>query len=236
MNVCELIWRILLGIIKFIFGLLGASLIIATSLFKWANIAQLKQISDIGAILNLTYIIDIIIYALLGLGVLFFIISLIGLMGVCFANRVFLLIYECLLILFFVLHLAALILLLAMSNFIEQQYRGFLSTQMASINTNINLDAKCVFMRGLSSLFQCCGAQGPQEFVLSTNRVACCSNWMLTQGCAQPSVDWLRKWAIFLLVLPTAVILAIELSTLIGVPFLVQSITKRMKTIVPQSL
>jgi hypothetical protein len=236
MNACETILRIILAIYKTLLGLIGATLAVTTSLIKWSNITQLKKYNEIGSILNLVLIIDTIIYTLLGLGCILMILAVIGLVGICLTNRGFLLVYEFILAIIFLAHLASLILLIAISGFIEQQYRTHLNAQLTVVNTNAYGDmyAKCAFMRGLSSYFNCCGLStinGPQDFTSSVTRVSCCADWTRTQGCAQPAVDWLKSNAIYFLIIPTSVILFVEVSTLICVPLLVFRVNKRLRSV-----
>jgi len=236
MNECETALSIILAIVKTLLGLIGATLTLTTSLIKWSNITQLRKYNEIGSILNLVLIMDSIIYTLLGLGCILMILAVMGLVGVCLTNRVFLLVYESLLTIVFLAHLASLILLIAISGFIEQQYRANLNAQLAVVNTNANGDmyAKCTFMRALSSYFSCCGLSqqnGPQDFASSVTRVTCCTDWTRTQGCAQPAVDWLRSNAIYFLIIPTSVILFVELLTLVCVPLLVFRVNKRLSRV-----
>jgi hypothetical protein len=138
--------------------------------------------------------------------------------------------YEIITVILFMAHVGALIALLVMTPKIEQQYRVTLNTTIADINTPKDQNdaaTKCKLMYGLSEFFTCCGAQGPSDFLDKPSK--CCKDSTQTQGCADASIDWIKKYSTYLLIIPTAVILFIELISIVGVPFMIGRISNDRK-------
>jgi len=193
--------------------------------FKWSNISSLKEISNLEALFQITQI-DAVTIALLCLGGFIVALSVIGLIGVCYEDRCFLIIYDIITVILFLAHVAALIVVLKMTPDLEKQYRASLDSIVESINKPKNkndYDQKCKVMNGLSTFFKCCGSKGPQDFK-ETERNACCNNGALavTQpGCADTSVDFVKKYSTNFLVIPTCVIVFIELLAIVSVSLLI---------------
>ena len=123
-------------------------------------------------------------------------------------------------------HVGALIALLVMTPKIEQQYRATLNSTIVAINAQPTDENKCKLMLSLSNFFECCGAIGPTELV---SKPTCCKTPIPKQGCADASVDWIKKYSTYLLIIPTAVILFVELVSIVGVPFMIGRISREMK-------
>ena len=75
-------------------------------------------------------------------------------------------------------------------------------------------------------MFHCCGVNSPDDFVNATIASECCSADDLTgliyrDGCADKSVEKFKANALNLLVLPSGVILTIELIAMLMVSFLI---------------
>jgi hypothetical protein len=137
--------------------------------------------------------------------------------------------YEIITVILFMAHVGALIALLVMTPKIEQQYRVTLNTTIADINTSPDakiVATKCTLMTELSKFFTCCGAQGPSDFTGSNK---CCKDNTQTQGCADASINWIKKYSTYLLIIPTAIILFIELVSIVGVPFMIGRISNDRK-------
>ena len=158
MSCCGSMFRFLLGLINVIFLVIGIALVVTTSVLKWANISQLKEISGLEKLLNLTSI-DAVTITLLCIGAFIVFLSFVGLIGVCCSNRGFLVVYEIVTVLLFMAHVGALIALLVMQPKIEDQYRAMLNaTVKAIVDPATSADeqtTKCGIMLGLSGLFGC---------------------------------------------------------------------------------
>jgi hypothetical protein len=224
MGCCGSLFRFLLGLINILFLLIGIALVVTTSVLKWSNISKLKEIKGLETVLDLTSI-DAVTIALICIGGFIIFLSFIGLVGVCCSNRCFLIMYEIITLILFIAHVGALIALLVMTPKIEQQYRATLNSTIAAINAQPTDENKCKLMLSLSNFFECCGANSPTEL---TSKI-CCKVPTPTQGCADASVDWIKKYSTYLLIIPTAVILFVELVSIVGVPFMIGRISKEMK-------
>ena len=226
------IFRILLGVINAIYLLLGIAFLITASVFKSSNINKLKDADDFDRMLN-SAAINVGIF----IATFIIFISIFGLIGVCISNRCFLIMYEILTIILFVSHGVSLIALLVLSPKIEQQVRVLLNTTMDGINkmpvNGIEFKNNCEFMHALSMIFKCCGANGPSDFASSDNLKTCCINQALKQGCADASVDWIKKYSTYLLIIPIAVILFVELVLIVIVPLVIRDISRPHAQIVP---
>ena len=232
MGCCGSLFRFLLGLINVLFLLIGIALVVTTSVLKWSNISKLNEIQGLDTVLNLTSI-DAVTIALLCIGGFIIFLSFIGLVGVCCSNRCFLIMYETITLIIFMAHVGALIALLVMTPKIEQQYRTTLNSTITAINTlpadSNDFKTKCVLMQSLSKFFGCCGANGPTDFTNADNQKNCCQSPVQTGGCADKSVDWIKKYSTYLLIIPTAVIFFIELVSIVGVPFMIARISREMK-------
>ena len=220
------LFQFIFGLINIIFLLIGIALIVITSVFKWSNISSLKKISDLEALFHLTQI-DAVTIALLCLGGFIVVLSVIGLIGVCYEDRCFLIIYDIITVILFLAHVAALIVLLKMTPDLEKQYRASLDSIVDGINERKNqndFERKCKLMNVLSAFFTCCGSKGPQDFKSDTERNACCKNGALAMkqpGCADTSVNYIKKYSTNFLVIPTCVIVFIELLAIVSVSLLI---------------
>ena len=232
MGCCGSLLRFILGLINVLFLLIGIALVVCTSILKWANISKFKEISGLDKLINLTSI-DAVAITLLCIGGFIILLSFIGLIGITCSNRGFLIVYEIVIVILFMAHLGALIALLVMSSKIETEFRKALNDTIITINNPTTsaseLKTKCEIMKGLSNLFTCCGANGPQDFANTANIANCCQDASVKNGCADTSVDAIKKYSIYLLVIPTSVILFIELISIISVPFLIGQISNNMK-------
>ena len=78
----------------------------------------------------------------------------------------------------------------------------------------------------ISRLFHCCGANGPDDIKNSTVALECChvdndTNAVYNQGCADVTVDLLKKNALNFLLIPSCVILLVELYAILIIPVLI---------------
>lgn len=221
---CGSLFRFLLGLINVIFLLIGIALVVTTSVLKWGNISKLQDISGLDKILNLTSI-DALTIGLLCIGGFIIFLSFAGLIGVCCSNRGFLFIYEFITVILFMGNVGAFIALFIMQPQIESQYRSSLNATVVSINAQ-GSDAvqKCELMYLLSNIFACCGANGPNDFVAESAK--CCKDIAVTTGCAEASLDSIKKYSIYFYIF-SAVIFFIELISIIGVPFMIGRISRK---------
>lgn len=232
MGACSILLRVIMGIINFLFFLLGAALVTTTCLLRWGK-------SVIKIDIN-TYIppgvgqgvIDGVTIGLICIGGIIIILSLIGILGITCSNRCLLVLHEIVVILLFLIHLAALILLLVYWPIIERELtKQFNSTSIGLINnstipTNLltNLQ-ECSRIKEISNTFECCGITSPNDFS-QTIQKACCKDPIPNKGCLSVVFEKIKLYSIYFLIIPTSVILFIELISIILVPILVFIISK----------
>lgn len=98
--------RIILSLINIVFLLCGLAVFLIAAALKWADTTLISRfIKDEGirSIIDVSAF-DTVSWALLVLGAFIVLLSLIGLIGACCANRFFLVIYEIILIMLFLSH------------------------------------------------------------------------------------------------------------------------------------
>ena len=154
---------------------------------------------------------------------------------------------------FFLLNSILIVFLAFRSTDIEANYRSDLNRTINHINANENVDNDCQKMKGkllnfktlynlktlikfchifilkaISTIFNCCGVNGPNDFTNSTIALECCHSdgatkmFVYQDGCANKSVASLMK----LIFIASVVIWSIELFLLIMIPFLICSLRK----------
>ncbi len=148
-----------------------------------------------------------------------------GLFGVLFKNRCLLILYEIIVLILFLIHLAALIILLVFYPKVEQVLKEELDRQVDNINNNKNnFISDCAIMKNISSLFECCGSNSPNDIKTQENRLLCCSN-AVVNGCMPTINNLIKRYSNYYIIIPTAIILFIELCALVFVPILICQIT-----------
>jgi hypothetical protein len=226
--------RIVLSIVNIILFLIGAGLIVIGCLIKWSNesLKSLHEINDIKKLIDLATI-DIVLIVIICIGGLLVIISCIGLIGVCCLNRGFLFIYELIILVLFITHLGGLIYVLVSAPQLESQFRKDLNKTIDDLNSNnISADAfdsKCYLIRNLSNIFECCGANGPEDFKSLELRTKCCVNDTTTKGCSDETMSKLKQYSIYYLIIPSAVIFIVELFAIVTIPILIYQISLHLR-------
>lgn len=131
-------------------------------------------------------------------------------------------------VIIFLVHLAALIVLLVAYGPVQTAFTQAFNSTIQTLNTNKSpslSDSTCSLMYNISSLFNCCGSTASSDLSSAAQDV-CCIKPTPQQGCASLVFDNLKKYSIYLLIIPTAVLLGIELLSIILVPFLIASISR----------
>lgn len=163
--------------------------------------------------------------ALIAMGIFISIVSLFGIIGVLYTNKCFLIIYLIIVMSMFTLHGIALIILFAEKNQIEIEYKVYLKKNVNSLilNTASDFNEKCKVMKALSTLFNCCGFNGTNDFTKVEIKIQCCLAKQMI-GCGQHSIDVLKNWTLHFFVIPSCVVLVIELSSILFVSFFLVAI------------
>ncbi len=219
--------RFLLLVVNSLFLILGLVVFIGAAVLKWGNnpfskFSDIKHVDDIVKIGS----IGSIAVTLMVIGGIIIVLSTIGIIGVKFLNKFFLVIYEIIVGILFLSHGIAILVLLFGSSSLETNYKDAVNSTVTKINDNKDFEINAEFMLGLSTLFKCCGSNGPSDFKNATVLKDCCEEqsenkgyW--TEGCAAKSVKTIKDSAVNLLVIPSGIILVVELFSLIMVPCLI---------------
>jgi hypothetical protein len=219
--------RFILAIINVIFLLVGLVVFITAIVLRWGSTSfnKLINIPDINKVIDSASQISGVTIFLLILGGFIILLSVFGLLGIKYMNRFFLIIYEIVVVIIFLAQIIALLVLVFSSSTIETEYRKGLNKTIENINSHpANATDDCALMKSLSNLFDCCGANGPQDFknvTLVTGQICCSKPSLIQKGCADRSVDDIETNVINLVVIPSSVILGIEFFAMLMVPFLV---------------
>jgi hypothetical protein len=212
--------RYLLFILNLLIFLMGLILFILAALLKWTNVfggldlgvfEQIASFASLNGVSTFVLIVAAVIMA----------ISLFGLIGSKTMNRFFLIIYLILIIILFLAHGIALLVLVFGSSTVENLYRQEVNKTVSNLQykQGDEFKALCTVFVEFSDAFQCCGADnGPDDFGNTTIAKECCSKKKdYDKGCGQVSLDAIVKGSINFLVIPSAVILGIELFAIISV-------------------
>lgn len=215
--------RVCLYFVNGIFLIMGLVIFITAAVLKWSDlltdldIAELTQLAAIGSINS----VSIFLMVLGGFAIL---VSLFGILGAKFLNRFFLIIYEIIVLIMFLAHGIALLVLIFSATTITNEYTAFLNKTVTELKSSD--DKGCELVLTLSNLFDCCGGfDGPNDFRNKTLAKSCCkldkNNMTSNQGCASKSVDYITDKSVELLIIPSGVILAVELLAIVMIPFLI---------------
>ena len=214
-----------LVIVNLLFLVLGLVVFITAAVLKWGNgvFSKFTDIPGIGELVNVSKIDGVSIFLLI-LGGFIMLVSFLGLIGVKYLSKPFLMTYGFVVLIMFLAHLIALVVLLFSSSPIETQYTKALNKTITEINENVKEKFKknCDVYKGLSEVFKCCGLNGPNDFTNKTIISECCEPKVPYEvGCGQKSIDDIKKNALNLLFIPSGIILIIELFAVVMVPFLI---------------
>lgn len=228
MGACGIVSRIVLGVVNVIFLLLGIALVVTASLLKWGNLAKLKDLQATQTVISFVAI-DGVAIALICIGAFAIFLSLIGLIGLGCSNRCLLIFYEVIVIIVFLAHLAALIVLLVAYPLIEKGFKEVFNSVVTDLQGNTpgssSYQTNCNLMYNISNIFSCCGGNGPSDLSVSVQG-SCCIKPTPTAGCTNQVFGKIKQISVYLLIIPTAVLLFVELVCAITVPFLVVSISR----------
>jgi hypothetical protein len=213
--------RFFLLVINILVVLLGLLVFILAAVLKWGS--GLKDIVDVPGFDKIFDIaaIGTVGTALLILGAFCVVVGAFGFIGVKSLNRFFLFIYEIVLLVLFLGHAIALLYLVFNTSSIENLFRDEMKKTVEIINKGNTTDGykeRCDLMNGLSTLFSCCGNTSPGDLTI---RQACCNvDYTNSTGCSNKVIDDIKNQSVYYLVIPSSVILFIELVGLIMVVFL----------------
>merc|ERR1719468_1135172 len=94
---------------------------------------------------------------------------------------------------------------------------------VTDLNDDPSKQTNCDIMKTISTAFDCCGYEGPLNN--ATTAEDCCKvnkdKTIPKQGCNEKSINKIEKNALNFLIIPSAIILGIEVFVFITVPFLI---------------
>lgn len=223
--------RFVLLLINFLFLIIGIVLLITACILKWGTaFTSLIKIDGIQELVNSSSI-SAVAVVLLILSVFIIIVSLFGFIGVKWMNRAFMLIYEIIVLLLFITHGVSLLVVVFGWSSLETEFKKEFTKTIADLNSNetapVDFDNKCQLSFALSELFKCCGAEGPDDFFNATLVTQCCKSEAYKDGCNNKVIKEIEAITSNLLVVPSVILLVIELFSIIMVPFLMGAVKRR---------
>lgn len=233
---CGSLIRVILSVINVIFLLIGLTIFITSAVFKWSpssivnkvvNDPHLQPLMDLmGNELNAITVVLMIV------GGFIILLSLVGLIGAACANRCFLVIYEVIIVLLFLTHTGALLFAVIKSPDLEKRFQKGLNDTMDNLNNpNTASDEAaldCSMFYVLSDVFDCCGANGPDDFKNATLVSTCCVGDEQI-GCNERIVSTVKENSVNIVLIPNSIILVFEFIIIIMVPFLIGRIGKGLR-------
>jgi hypothetical protein len=213
-----------------IFFILGVMVFVTAAVLKWgSSLTDYLNIEGIQDLVGLSSINSITTFLLI-LGAFIIVVSVSGFVGAKFNNRFFLIAYTVILVLLFLAHGVGLIILLVDSSTFEDEFKkDFNSTINILVNSTASREKyneTCTLLLSVSKVFKCCGADKVEILPIET-RKKCCTNFeTVKSGCTPVIIDDIKSNAFNLIVIPSLVVLAVELFGIILVPFLIGRIRK----------
>jgi len=199
--------------------LLGIVVLIAAAVLKWGSniLTQILKINAISDYITPSTLNGAII-TLLVLGVFITLVSLVGIIGVKCMSKFLLVVYFIVILILFLVHFILLIVLVFGKSQLQKAIdQGLDKMKARAIEKKSNSSAECDGFLQLSKLLSCCGADGPSDFnnTIVDGTVSCCAG-NFTIGCKKESWNQINsKSTLLYLVVPSAVILFIELFAMI---------------------
>lgn len=228
---CGSFIRVVLSLINIIFLIFGIAIFLLAALIKWGDISSISRLinnEDIKSIIDMS-VFNTVAVVLLIFGGFIILLSLIGLIGACCANRFFLVIYELVIIALFLAHGCILIVGGIKSSDVEKEFRKTLNQTAHSLTssnmTETEFKTKCQGFKIISQFFSCCGAESPSDFN-KTLQQECCYGQTQVYGCSQQLISTVKTHGINVIIIPNSVILCFEFLLILIVPFLIGRITK----------
>ena len=213
----------------FIVGLLVTILAIVLKYDK--NFKELINLKELNTILNVGEINSITIL-FLAIGIFVMVLSMIGLFGLLCLSKILLITYEAIIVILFISHGIGLLVLVFGKSKIENEFGKGMVKLVNNLNTLNNASNAYIvdrdIMKALSTTFACCGDQSSKDFLNNTAPITdfCTEKTIDTDvGCTKKVIDDLTKYASDFLIIPSCVILLVELFIMILTPI----ITGRIK-------
>jgi hypothetical protein len=236
---CSQLYRYILVFFNVIIFIMGLLICILAAVLKWGKLGDFSEIDKLGGgeILGLAKINTITILILV-VGVFALLLSLVGLLGLCYLNKFFLYVYEIVVLLLFLVHgIGLLVALFAKDSIVDLFNKELTSIVDKYTNATTTKDVYCDEMKTLAELFKCCGSQSPSTLKNQTNIDTCCAQsdksivFSVTDtspkyGCVNNVADKLIDNAKSYILIPSGVILVVELIVIVVTPLMIGDIRK----------
>lgn len=220
------LWLVILNLVVFLIGVLVFTL---SAILRWNPNFIIDEITNdkaLESILNFSGL-ETVSNSLLVVGGLLIVMGFIGLVGALCASKFCLISYEVLMVLIFLSHGILVLVVTFTSADLETEFRKELNKTVDTLNspnaTAIQFKNQCATMKALSTIFECCGADGPNDFVNQTIVDDCCMSKVYV-GCGDKTVDTIKNDGIQIILIPNVVFLVLELILILVIPCLVTSI------------
>lgn len=224
--------RILLLALNMVILIAGILVTTFATLLKYnkdfSRLIDTKALTDVINIAQINSIATLFI----SIGIFSILLSLLGIMGLCCLSRCFLIFYEIIIILLFVVHTIGFLVLLFGRGKIETAFKNEMVSIVERLNkskndTHYNID--CDTMLLMSNLFKCCGNNASSDFNENPSIInTCCrvSNTSVTSGCTQKAIYEIENNSVKYLLTPSKVILGVELVVIILNPLIIVGIRR----------
>lgn len=226
---CSLFLRIILAVMNFIIFAIGVTLIACAAVFKYSHIVKTVMKTDALSEFIKINAIDGCVIALLVIGCLSVVLSFIGFIAAATLNRVFLGIYEFLLIIILLAHAGIAIALIVRSTQLKNRIKSEFIIVVQKLRSDQTETAEKLrifsLMKEISKTFTCCGIKGPDDF--GENASMGCVDISVKNGCGVELINFFES-KIYSLLIPSIIVLFFELITVVIVPVLFYRVSREI--------
>ena len=218
---CGNVFRFILGAINLFFILLGISIVVLTSVFRWSSWLDSYKNE------NIIKIIDPYIIIILVIGILLILLNIFGFIAIISLNRILLIIYEIIIVIIFLIFVGSFIALLLLSPKLEEFINNEFNSSITNINNGVYKEYPIYLI--LSKVLDCCGADGQTDFNNSTIKNEYCefkNGAYSKNGCRITVIDILKNSRNYFIVIPGSVIIFIFLLLIFFIAYLIYKASK----------
>lgn len=209
---------------------------------RYSDLAErFQQLFSVGDVVLNSATLSIALLGIIILSGFVMVVSIVGLIGSSCSNKLFLFIYQVIVVVIFLAHGVGLIVGIFSSSNVEETYRKVVNITFSTLNkpdiSGPKFNQSCAISKTLSELFGCCGnLRGAEDFVNQEFVPQCCaldpnSGNVANEkvGCSDAGVNFVSSRAVWFIMIPSAVVLGLELCLIIGVPLLIGNISKALR-------
>jgi hypothetical protein len=220
--------RVVLAVLNVIFLLIGLFILFVGLVLKFSTFLDpyLKQLKTLGLPDSVFSYLDYVYIGLIVIGAVIFVINAIGLIGVCSGIRFFLILYDIVILVIFLVHVGAFIYIIVATPQIQTILKGALSSMLAPLISQLNstssynlsqsdLNTYCQPYTMLSGFLKCC------DFTTNVNLTTACCPTSYSGGCVDTFYSLMTTYVVYIVNLPNGVLVACELAIFISVVFVI---------------